>query len=1207
MAGDRMGRRSLSNYWPAIAVAVGALTLEHMPAGIVLQGLIVGLVGALVAVGMALLYQSNRIVNFAQADLGVVPGVLAVSLAVYGGLSWFVAVPVGLVAAIALGCVVELVIIRRFRNAPRLVLMVATIGLAQLLAAASLFIPSWWHKTPATLQLHMPVELHFTVSPLVFSADHVLAAVVAPAILIALAAALRFTDIGIAVRASADRADRARLLGVGVDGLQTVVWATAAVLSFVGLILRTGILGLGVGPALSLDALLAALAALVLGGLTDIGAVTASAVSLGLLEAGVVWNHPRSPGLIAPVYAVVIVVCLLVRHSEPIRRVAADHISTWRLAEDARSLPASVASLRQVRAVRWLIAAAATGFLLFLPQLLGAGSREKATAVVVFAIVTISLVVLTGWAGQVSLGQMSFAAVGAVAGAHATQVWHADMAPALLFAGVVGVGVAVIVGLPALRVRGLFLAVTTLAFALTTSYLLVDKRFGWVPTSRVSRPTLFGGHVLDSQSGYYYLCLSVAVLAVLGLRGVHQSRTGRVLRATRENTSATQAFGVSAARAKLTAFALSGFLAAVAGCLLVHLLQSFAPATYAPDQSFVVFTAAVVGGLGSVLGGVLGAVFLKGGEWLLPSAQWQALTTAVGVLVVLWFVPGGLADLVYRVRDRLAKLFFGERETPQTVIDLRGGAGDVTVSQTLAAPAPPSTNRGQAFLSCRDLDVAYGPTQVLFGVDFDVGDGDIVALVGTNGAGKSTLAKAICGTARTKNGHVHFDGHELTGMSAKEIAALGVRLLPGGEGVFPSLTVAENLRIAGWLDRQRDPSALGLRTEQILRWFPVLRKRFHDIAGDLSGGEQQMLALGMVLVGNPRLLVIDEFDLGLAPTVVAQLLPILEGLCRRGMTIVLVEQSLTTAFTLAESAYFMEKGRIMFSGPTAELSERSDLLRAVFLSGADGAVIHGNGERPDISVEREPVLELTGLAVNFGGLRAVDDVSLRIADGEIVGVIGPNGAGKSTVFDLVSGFLRPTAGRVNMAGDDVSSLAPDQRARAGLGRTFQDARLFPALTVRDTIAVAQERSVAVRDPLRPALWLPSAFDAGEAVDERTQEIMELLNLTRYGDVLVRELSTGTKRVVELACALAHRPTVLLLDEPSTGLAQREAEGLQALLFVLREELDASILIIEHDTALLEAVADRIVAMDLGRVIADGRPAEVLHDPLVLTSYLGAPA
>src|SRR5581483_6782021 len=504
-------------------------------------------------------YQSNRIVNFAQADLGLAPAVLAVSAAVYGGVSWFVAVPVGLVIALALGCVVEQVIIRRFRKAPRLVLMVATIGLAQLLAAATLFIPAWWHKSPATLQLHVPLHLNFTVRPLVFSGDHVLAALVAPAILIGLAVALRYTNVGVAIRASADRADRARLLGIDVDGLQTVVWAAAAALSFVGLILRTGILGLGIGSALSLDALLAALTALVLGGLTDLGAVTASAIALGLLEAGVVWNHPRSPGLIAPVYAIVIVACLLLRKGGTGRKVT-ERVSTWRLAEDARALPAQLVQLREVKAVRWLLAAAVTAFAAALPYLLGPGSREKATAVVVFAIVTLSLVVLTGWSGQVSLGQMSFAAVGAVAGAHATQVWHADMALALLFAGAVGI---VVVGLPALRLRGLFLAVTTLAFALTTSYLFVDNHFSWVPTGRVNRPTLLGGAVLNSQYAYYYLCLAVAVLGVLGARGVYRSRTGRVLRAGRENETAAQAFGVSVARAKLTAFAISGFLAAV--------------------------------------------------------------------------------------------------------------------------------------------------------------------------------------------------------------------------------------------------------------------------------------------------------------------------------------------------------------------------------------------------------------------------------------------------------------------------------------------------------------------------------------------------------------------------------------------------------------------------------------------------------------------
>jgi len=1200
MAGDRLGRRLLLRFWPALAVAAIAVVLTPMPAGIALQGLIVGLVGALVAVGLALLYQSNRIVNFAQADMGLAPAVLAVSLAVYGGVSWYLAVPAGLISAIVLGGIVELVIVLRFRRAPRLVLMVATIGLAQLFAAASLFIPGWWHKTPATLQLHVPLHLNFTVSPLRFSADHVVAAIVAPVVLLGIAAVLRYTNLGIAIRASADSDDRARLLGLPVDRLHTVVWATAAALSFTGVMLRTGILGLGVGSTLSLDGLLAALTALVLGGLTDLGAVAASAVALGLLEAGVVWNHPRSPGLTAVVYAVVLVACLLIRRTTGTSE-GRERVKAGRLAEDARPLPSALRRRKRIVAARWVLAIVVTAVLVVLPHALGPGSREKATAVVAFSIVALSLVVLTGWPGQVSLGQMSFAALGAVAGAHATQAWHADMVVALPFAGAVGTAAAVVVGLPTLRLRGIFLAVTTLAFALvTSSYLFVNNRFSWVPTGRIARPKLLGGDVLQSQANYYYLCVCVAGLAALALSGIHRSRTGRVMRAVREDSRVVQAYGVSVARAKLTAFAISGLLAAVAGCLLVHLLQAFAPATYSPEQSFVVFTAAVVGGLGSMLGGVLGAVFLKGGEWLLPNAQWQALTTAVGVLVVLWIVPGGLASVLYRRRDRLASAL---DSSPRTVIDLRETAPPEISASALPRAAADGHRR---LLSCRDLQLSYGTTKVLMGVDFDVDEGEIVALVGTNGAGKSTLVKAISGLAPVAAGDIEFDGRSLKGMAAHEIARLGIALLPGGEGVFPSLTVRENLRVAGSFDRRSTPAAKAAHTDQVLVWFPVLRQRLDEYAGNLSGGQQQMLALGMAFLGAPRLLVLDELDLGLAPTVVAQLIPIVRGLRDRGTTVVIVEQSLSVAVQLAETAYFMEKGRMMFSGPTEGLLDRPDLLRAVFLAGAgvELAATSNGHRKAGTTDERAAALDVHEMSVRFGGIQAVDNVSVRVDDGEIVGLIGPNGAGKSTLFDLVSGFLSPGGGHVALGGVDVTDMSTAARARAGLGRTFQDAHLFPALTVEETIAVAQERWVAVRDPVREALRLPSAFDAEEAVHERADELIGLLNLERYRDVLIRELSTGTKRIVEIACALAQRPSVLLLDEPSTGLAQREAEALQPLLTVVREQLGAAIFIIEHDTALLAAIADRIVAMDLGQVIADGPPAHVLHDPVVLSSYLG---
>src|SRR4051812_44328590 len=214
MGADRPGRAvplSLSaffnRFWPPMAIAALSMALVPMPAGIALQGLIVGLVGALVAVGMSLLYRANRILNFAQADLGAVPALFAVSLVVYGGMNYPLAVGIGLGGAIVLRTPLELVVIRRFFRSPRLILTVATIGLAQLLATASLFIPDLWGKTPQTVQLHVPIHVSFTIDPLIFSADHLVALVVAPLVLFGLAALLRFTDAGIAIRGSADRAD----------------------------------------------------------------------------------------------------------------------------------------------------------------------------------------------------------------------------------------------------------------------------------------------------------------------------------------------------------------------------------------------------------------------------------------------------------------------------------------------------------------------------------------------------------------------------------------------------------------------------------------------------------------------------------------------------------------------------------------------------------------------------------------------------------------------------------------------------------------------------------------------------------------------------------------------------------------------------------------------------------------------------------------
>jgi len=504
---------------------------------------------------------------------------------------------------------------------------------------------------------------------------------------------------------------------------------------------------------------------------------------------------------------------------------------------------------------------------------------------------------------------------------------------------------------------------------------------------------------------------------------------------------------------------------------------------------------------------------------------------------------------------------------------------------------------GDKALTIRGLEVAYGPVQVLFGVDLDVRAGEIVALLGTNGAGKSTLLRAISGVVPARAGAVVVAGEDVTHADPGRIARSGVAHLPGGAAVFPGLTVREHVRLVAAV---HDADADSATIASALELFPVLRDRSDTRAGQLSGGEQQMLGIALALVGRPRLLLIDELSLGLAPAVIADLLDVIRRVRDEGTAVLLVEQSVDVALEVADRAYFLERGQIRFEGPARDLRDRTDLLRSVFLD---------RGARTAAPPAAAPAgataaLEVAGVTVRFGGITAVDSVSLAVAPSEVVGLIGPNGAGKTTLFDVVSGFVRPAAGRVHLRGEDVTPLAPHVRAARGLGRSFQDARLVPSLTVAENIAIALDRRLPWHDHLASVLALPAAVELEQEVAWSVADIVELTGLGDYRLRPVAELSTGTRRIVDVAMAIAHAPSVMLLDEPSAGIAQREVEQLGPLLLRIREETGCALVVIEHDVALVTAIADRLVALHLGRVLADGPPQDVLADPQVVASYLG---
>ena len=1206
-----------------LALLVFVQVLYPAPGAILFLGVVLGSLSALVAMGLVLIYRANRIVNFAQGDMGAMASVLAASLIVGPKLPFFVAVAIGLLAALATGVIVEVGLIRRFSNAPRLVLTVATIGISQVLAAVQLGLPQLFDFDTAP-QPPVPFDVEFEWFPVVFRGGHVLILVVVPLVAFGLALFFQRSRVGIAIRAAAESANRAALLGIPVKRINTLVWVLAAGMSGVGVLLRLPIQGVQIGAVLGPSLMLRALAAAVIGRMESLPRTMAAAIGIGVIEQAVLFETGRTLIVDGVLFGIIIVALLLQKQGDTSRSKDAG-VETWGATREVRPIPRELMALPVVRAGVIGLSVLFAAFLVFAPLQWSPSQVNLFSVGVVLAMVICSLVLLTGWAGQISLGHMAMLALGAaVSGSLAQQ--GKDFFLCIGAAAAVCAGVSILIGLPALRIRGPFFAVTTLAFATAMgTYFLNDEFFPWlVPDSsiRVVRPVLFRKFDLESNYTFYYVLLIAFAFSAAMIWRIRNSRTGRALVGNRDNTRAVQSYGVSPTRIQLTAFGLSGLLAGIAGALFMYSQHGFSSGSSIldPANSIKLFAMGVIGGLSSVPGAIIGAAYLTFVDYSSftrePLSRFFA--SGVGVLLILLVFPQGLGAVVYNLRDRILRTIARAKGivVPSLLADVRVeeiadelpelGETEHVAHETRSRPSD------DPLLLVRGLELSYGKTQVLFGVDFHVERGEIVALLGTNGAGKSTLLNAISGLSKPSKGSVVYDGKDVTGNGPNAVVAEGIVLMPGGKGVFPSLTVAENISLAGWLYKG-DQDYVKRATDEALDMFPILRERWNVKAGNLSGGQQQMLTLAQAFISRPKLLMIDELSLGLAPVIVQQLLDIVRRIHENGTTVVVVEQSVNVAITLADRAVFLEKGEVRFDGPTADLLDRPEILRAVFLEGAaarraEVGERQGSGFVEDCEHcgRTHPVsLSLDNVSVSFGGVQAVRDVSFDVREGEIVGIIGPNGAGKTTVLDIISGFNPGATGKVFIGGTDVSELSPFERAVLGLGRSFQDARLFPSMTVRQTIATALERHIPVRDPISAMVLSPAIGQSERWIDEQVTRLIDLMRLGAYADKFVGELSTGTRRIVDLACSLAHDPNVLLLDEPSSGIAQRETEALGPVLLDIRDQTGAALVVIEHDMPLITGISDRLVALELGAVVAIGTPQEVVTNERVVEGYLGS--
>jgi ABC-type branched-subunit amino acid transport system permease subunit len=630
-----------------------------LPPSIVLEGAILGLDYGLLAVGLVLIYRTSRVVNFAQGQLGVVAAVFLVKLYYDFGFNYWVALVISVALAAAVGAVSELVL-RRLFNRPRVMVMVATIGLSQVLFLFTVF--PFIRPKKLFQAFPVPIDWTFHVGTFLFSPGDVLTLMVAPVVVGALAAFIRFSSWGLAMRAMAENSESARLSGVWVRRTSTVAWTLAGALSAVTAVLASPSQTSALTEVLSPDLLLLALLAALIGGMVSLPVAFMAGVGVGVVLDALQWNitNPSSgPATVELILFVLLQGALLLRAASLQKGARVGERSSWAM---------GTAAFRKTGdALRKTVGSTGVGIGLVLAALLpffvGVGHSYLMSQICIFGVIALSLTVLTGWSGQVSLGQFGFVAVGADIASHMGS--GLPLIVLLPVAGLATAVVSVLVGLTALRIRGLYLAVSTLGFALfmQTSVLatscftlpLIHKQIcSGLPNPQstlLSRPSLFGIS-LTSEQAFAWFSLGVLVVSVVMVRVWRDRGIARRLIAVRDNEVAAGSAGIPVVRTKLLAFALSGFIAGYAGVCLAFATERISTSTFDPTFSILVVSMVVIGGLDSIPGALLGALYLEGLPAIFgASPTVEFLTSGVGLLAFILYLPGGLAQLLHSFGD----------------------------------------------------------------------------------------------------------------------------------------------------------------------------------------------------------------------------------------------------------------------------------------------------------------------------------------------------------------------------------------------------------------------------------------------------------------------------------------------------------------------------------------------------------------------------
>ncbi len=682
-----------------------------VPLAIDFQGLIQGVIAAVLACGLVLLFRTSRIINFGALSFGIPGGLLAFQFIRFTDVPFPLAVFACLLLSAAFGAVAELTFGRRFAKRSRLIFTIATIFISTwLVQVVSPLVqnlpflppaeqrPSNVLAIPDGLRIYLPYD-GFTFSvgsfPVTFGFAELFTIEVVIITLVGLALILRFSRLGVALRSVAENSERASMLGISTGSITTLAWAIAGFLGGVAVLLTgiTGNPGITQGAA-GPNSLLLPLTGAVLARFRSFGVAALSCVLISIITSALQFGLTDSASLATAGQLVLLVGGLLLQRRD-LFRLAASGEGSWRLTAEERPIPRELAALPVLRAIRivftvvFLIAAGVA------PFIANAGQVSQFQSILLLGVVGLSLVILTGWAGQVSLGQYAFVAVGAVVAGGASARGGVPFLLSIPLGALIAAGIAVLVGLPALRVKGLFLGVATFGLAVTTSVLLFDRQlFGWLLPDSIERPTVFVS--FDGETPFYYLCLGAFVATLLFLRNLRRSRFGRLLIASRDNDSSLQSVGVSIIKTRLLAFAISGGIAGFGGGLLGFQLRTVTSTVFDAQKSFDLFVYVVLGGVSSIAGTLIGVAFLGIKTYFLGSGVIVQYIANTLPILVLYLAPGGLLAVYSSVRDSMLRII--AQRQGLVVPSLFRGQDAAAIARRLTPLAPPMTGSGLAAL-----------------------------------------------------------------------------------------------------------------------------------------------------------------------------------------------------------------------------------------------------------------------------------------------------------------------------------------------------------------------------------------------------------------------------------------------------------------------------------------------------------------------------